>query len=135
MVQTRGSCLCGSFSFAIAGPVRFLKNCHCSRCRKMSGSTFATYARAWTKDLRILSGADELTLYERCPGNVIAFCKRCGSLVPYPPEGSAQVEFGAGLLDDDPGVGVEYHIYVGSRAPWCEIEDGLPQFEELGSRP
>jgi hypothetical protein len=126
----RGSCLCGEFRFEIRGPILFLKNCHCSRCRKMTGSAFATYARANTDTLAVLSGADGIITYERCPGNVIAFCRRCGSIVPHPPENSAQVEFFAGLLDDPPGVGVAFHIYVSSRAPWHEIDDELPQFGE-----
>jgi hypothetical protein len=130
-----GSCLCGSFRFEIAGAIQFLKNCYCSRCRKMSGASFSTYARAKTKDLRVLSGADAITTYERSPGNMIAFCNRCGSLVPHPPAGSALLEFGAGLLDADPGVSIAYHIYVGSRAPWVEVNDGRPQFEAMGSLP
>jgi hypothetical protein len=125
-----GSCLCGRFRFEIQGKLLFLKNCHCSRCRKMTGSTFATYARALTEDLRVISGSDGLSTYERCPGNVIAFCKTCGSVVPYPPAGSPQVEFFAGLLDDDPALRVSFHIFVGSKAPWCELTDALPKFDE-----
>jgi hypothetical protein len=130
MAMIHGSCLCGDFRFAIEGQIRFLKNCHCSRCRKMTGSSFATYARANAQDLRILSGASSITRFERAPGNVIAFCQRCGSLVPHPPAGSPEVEFLAGLLDDDPRTRVSFHIYVGSKAPWCELSDGLPQYEE-----
>lgn len=129
--EVRGSCLCGSFSFVVRGPIKFLKNCHCSRCRKMSGSSFATYARAETQHLHVLSGADAVVTYERAKGNEIAFCNRCGSLVPHPPAGSPIVEFGAGLLDEDPGVDVSYHIFVGSRAPWVQLDDGLPAFDEL----
>jgi hypothetical protein len=96
----------------------------------MTGSAFATYARAESKHLKVKSGADALTTYEKTPGNVIAFCKYCGSGVPYPPADSPQVEFLAGLLDNDPGVGISFHIYVGSRAQWYSIEDKLPQFDE-----
>jgi hypothetical protein len=135
MASLRGSCLCGDFRFELLGRVQFLKNCHCSRCRKMSGSTFATYARAETRDFRVLSGANAITTYERSPGTVIAFCRRCGSLVPHPPPGSPLMEFGAGLLDDDPGVAVAYHIHVGSRVPWCELQDDLPRFDEMGHLP
>jgi hypothetical protein len=95
----------------------------------MTGSAFATYARADANALEVLSGADRVTTYERCPGNVFAFCRRCGSIVPYPPVGSPQVELFAGLLDDPPGVGVSFHIYAGSRAPWHEIDDSLPRFD------
>jgi hypothetical protein len=134
MPSTHGSCLCKDFRFVIEGPIRFLKNCHCSYCRKMTGSSFATYARAYASQLHVLAGSDAITTFERRPGNVIAFCKRCGSLVPHPPPGSAEVEFLAGLLDEDPGVKVSFHIYVSSRAPWCELSDGLPQFEEQLTR-
>ncbi|MET0413809.1 MAG: GFA family protein [Polyangiaceae bacterium] len=125
-----GSCLCKSFRFELRGPVRFLKNCHCSRCRKMTGGAFATYARARADALHVLSGRDALTLYERQPGNFIAFCRICGSLVPYPPPGSLEVEFLAGLLDDDPGLKVSFEIYVGSRASWSRLDEGVPQFDE-----
>jgi hypothetical protein len=130
MRALRGSCLCGTFRFEVRGKLLLLKNCHCSRCRKMSGSTFATYARAEAKHLFVLAGSHALITYERCPGNTIAFCRQCGTLVPFPPPGSPLVEFGAGLLDDDPGLGIGYHIYVASRAPWCVLEDGLPQYDE-----
>ena len=34
-----------------------------------------------------------------------------------------------GTLDDDPGVLPSYHIFVGSKAPWYDITDHLPQFD------
>lgn len=97
----------------------------------MTGSSFATFARAYSKDLRVLSGADAITTFERGERWTIAFCSRCGSVVPYPPPDSPWVELGAGLLDDDPGVRVGYHIFVASRAPWCELNDELPKFDDL----
>jgi hypothetical protein len=33
-------------------------------------------------------------------------------------------------LDQDPGVQPQMNIFVGSKAPWYEITDGLPQYEE-----
>jgi len=35
-----------------------------------------------------------------------------------------------GALDADPGVRPRNHIFVGSKAPWFEITDSLPQFKE-----
>jgi hypothetical protein len=131
----RGSCLCKSFRFELRGPITFLKNCHCSRCRKMTGSAFATYARARADELHVLSGRDALTTYERQPGNVIAFCRICGSLVPYPPAGSLEIEFLAGLLDDDPGSSVAFEIYVSSRASWSRLDAAVPHFDEQISGP
>jgi hypothetical protein len=62
------------------------------------------------------------------------FCKVCGStLGGY----SANVTGGLvcimlGTLDDDPCVKASSHIYVGSKAPWYEITDSLPQQKERG---
>ncbi len=36
-----------------------------------------------------------------------------------------------GTLDDDPGVRAEFHVFVGSKAPWFEITDRLPRFDEF----
>ena len=35
-----------------------------------------------------------------------------------------------GSLVDDPGIRPTKHIFVGSKAPWFEITDDLPQFDE-----
>ena len=39
--MTKGSCLCGGVAFE-AGDSIELRNCHCSRCRKVRGAAFAT---------------------------------------------------------------------------------------------
>jgi hypothetical protein len=36
-----------------------------------------------------------------------------------------------GSLDDDPGRGPDHHIFTGSKAPWFEIADKLPQHREF----
>ncbi|MEJ2087570.1 MAG: GFA family protein [Gammaproteobacteria bacterium] len=59
-----------------------------------------------------------------------AFCRRCGSLVPRRSGGGGdRINIPAGSLDSDPGIGPAGHIYVGSKAPWFEITDDLPQWE------
>jgi hypothetical protein len=108
-----GSCLCGDVRFALHGPVTLIKSCHCSQCRKMSGGAAFSYARALVRDFRPLRGFDALQLYERRPGNVIAFCRRCGTLVPHPPPGSELLEFGAGC----PAVAVCARGSSASRSP------------------
>jgi hypothetical protein len=36
----------------------------------------------------------------------------------------------AGLLDDDPEVRPMLHMFVGSKAPWWEINDSLPKYDK-----
>jgi hypothetical protein len=38
-----------------------------------------------------------------------------------------QLRLRVGTLDSDPGVKVSKHLHVSSKAPWVEIDDGLPQ--------
>ena len=43
----------------------------------------------------------------------------------------AHVHVTLGTLVDAPGISPTAHIFVGSKAPWFTIADGLPQHEEL----
>ena len=36
-----------------------------------------------------------------------------------------------GTLVGDPGIRPMFHIFTGSKAPWHEITDSLPQYAEL----
>ena len=59
-----------------------LTTCHCSICRKLSGSAFGTYAHVGKNAFRWISGEDLITRYESAPGSVRGFCRVCGSLAP-----------------------------------------------------
>ena len=126
----RGSCLCGGVAFEASNPLDF-RNCHCSRCRKQRGAAYAPNIFVKTEDFRWLRGEDLLITY-RLPtaerfGNV--FCRTCGSPMPRHVTKLDRVVIPAGPLDDDPGIRATSHIFVGSKAPWHEVTDGLPQHE------
>jgi hypothetical protein len=120
------SCLCGAVTWTLASPVSSMLHCHCSRCRKAHGAAFATYVSAPARSL-VLDGAEAIGRWSPEGGGERCFCSRCGSVVPY---GFGDIVFApAGNFDQDPGVRPELHMFVGSRAPWYEIADGLPRFE------
>ncbi|HLI80877.1 MAG TPA: GFA family protein [Candidatus Binataceae bacterium] len=97
-------------------------NCHCSMCRKVTGAAFRSRAAVPTKNFRWKSGEDLLTRYESSPGTVRTFCRLCGATL-------ASLFAAMRTLDDDPDVRPSFHVFVGSKAPWFEITDGLPQFD------
>lgn len=106
--------------------------CHCSMCRKAHGSAFRARARVWTKDLRWLRGEQLVRFYESSPGEHRGFCSVCGSNIFTKFAARPQeVGLALGILDDDPGGRPICHVFVGSKAPWYEIADALPQFEEF----
>jgi len=49
--------------------------------------------------------------------------------VPKPDPRSKWLEIPAGLLEDDPGLKPDKHIFVEVNAPWFEITDALPRYE------
>ena len=124
----RGGCLCGAIRYEIVGPVGEALYCHCSMCRKAHGAAFGSFLHAASHGFRWMAGEDLLERYQSSPGNLRAFCRVCGSNMPVLEDGGDGVNIPAGTLDDDPGVRPIVHIFVGSKAPWFDIEDALPQF-------
>jgi hypothetical protein len=128
----RGTCLCGGVQFEIERVVGPFELCHCSRCRKATGSAFAAGLGVRTDDFRMLAGADLVRTYEapvreRPPGFRNSFCSRCGSPVPNPLSGESWFEVPAGALDDDPLARPDKHIFVECKSAWFPITDALPQ--------
>jgi hypothetical protein len=129
----RGSCLCGGVAYEIAGTVAGpIIDCHCSRCRKARGAAHA--ANVFVEDLtrfRWLRGEDLLGYYKVPEAERFAqtFCRTCGAKMPGVNRARGRVAVPAGSLDDDPGAREELHIFVGSKAPWFEIVDDLPQYD------
>ena len=128
----RGSCLCGSAAYEVTGPIRVVHNCHCSRCRKARAAAHTTNGFAAMGDVRYTRGEDTLRTYRLPDARFFSqvFCPTCGSGLPRldPERGIAVIPFGS--LDDDPRRGAEDHIFVASQAPWYEITDDLPRFDE-----
>ena len=127
-----GRCLCGGVQFAIDRAVGPFELCHCSRCRKASGSAFVAGLGVRLEDFRLLAGAKlirtyEAPIHERPPPYRVAFCSRCGSPVPDPPADATWLEIPAGLLDDDSELRPDRHIFVECSSPWFTISDLLPQ--------
>ncbi len=128
----RGSCLCGGVRFEIRRAVGPFELCHCNRCRRASGSAFVAGLGVRVEDFRLLCGADLIKTYEapileRPPAYRVSFCSRCGSPVPDPPTGATWFEIPAGLLDGDPVLRPDKHIFVECKSAWFEIADNLSQ--------
>ncbi|MDQ3865375.1 MAG: GFA family protein [Actinomycetota bacterium] len=125
-----GSCLCGGVRFEVALPFRRANHCHCSRCRKHSGTAMLTQGRVPRDRFRLLRGDDLLRVFRPEGGAAKVFCSVCGSSLfggTWPDGPEVSVRFGA--LDGDPSIRPGYHSFVASKAPWDELpDDGLPRF-------
>ena len=124
----KGSCLCGAVTYEISGSPQLIGHCHCSMCRKSHGAAFATWAIIDPDQFRWTSGVESVAAYASSPGRERRFCKSCGSPLVATHSGKI-TEVVLGTVDADPGMRPREHIFVGSKAPWYEITDTLPQFE------
>ncbi len=126
----RGGCLCGGVRYEIDGSLGEAGNCHCSMCRREHGAAFSTYADVDPSQFRWDFGEQLVALYESKPGVGWCFCRVCGSTLAAS-DGGKVTSITLGTVEGDPGVRPQEHIFVGSKAPWYEIVDDLPQFDGL----
>lgn len=77
-----------------------------------------------------VDGEENLTAYEAAPGSGLCFCRSCGTTLCGTYEGTVH-GVTLGSVDGDPGVQIEMHIFVDSRAPWDHIGGNAPQFPEF----
>jgi hypothetical protein len=127
-----GTCLCGGVSFEFDGPVLEFDFDYCSRCRKATGSAFASELVVASESFRWLRGRSSTRVYRAPivrspPAYERWFCASCGGPVPREVDGLVLIP--AGLLDLDPGARPTRHIFVGVKAGWVTIHDDLPQFQ------
>ena len=125
-MSIKGSCLCGQVRFAILGETTGIGQCHCSRCRKVSGSAHAATLHVAAVDFEWLTGEEQVRTFVTDNGYTAAFCSGCGS--PMPRERGTFVSIPAGCLDDDPRVKVAFNAFVSVKAPWSQLDESIPQF-------
>jgi hypothetical protein len=129
MTLLGGSCECGAVRYQVADEFLYAANCHCSRCRAATGSAFKPFAGIQREKLELTSGSDNLLVVGDEELNDTR-CRICGSLVFSVVRDGEYVHVAMGSLVDAPSIRPSGHIFVGSKAPWFEITDDLPQFEE-----
>jgi len=128
-VAITGECFCGEVKYQVDGKLRDARSCHCSRCRKAFSSQASAYALVEPQEFKWLSGKDLLTSYVGRHGFGLRFCSQCGSTLCGIINGTIH-GVTLGCVNDDPEIELGKHIYVGSKAKWEVIPEGVPQYKE-----
>lgn len=123
-----GSCLCGKVCFTVEGSFDRFYLCHCSHCRKDSGSAHAANLFSSTAKLTWLSGQGMVTTFN-LPGtrHTRSFCATCGSALPF--SGTSMLVVPAGSLDTDIAIPPDGNIFTASRAGWDHDLHMAPNFD------
>lgn len=129
---TRGACLCGAIRFEISGAFDAFFLCHCSRCRKDSGSAHAANLFSANATIAWLAGEGQAKSW-RLPGtrHARSFCGTCGSALPSVQMDGAMLVVPAGSLDDPIAIRPTAHISCASRADWDAGLEHLPMLDGL----
>jgi len=125
-----GSCLCGALQYSIEGePIRFF-HCHCSRCRKATGTGHASNVFVsggnlqWTGDTGLI-GSFKVPDAKRF---VRTFCTTCGGPLPKAIPDMDLVMIPAGTLDNEPNIEPQARIFQDSKTDWSCSGDEIPCF-------
>lgn len=124
-----GECFCGVVSYEVSGKLRDARSCHCSRCRKAFSSQASSYALVDPAEHKWLTGEELLTAFIGQHGAGLMFCSRCGSTLCGVLDGAVH-GVALGCVNGDPEIEIGRHIFVGSKAAWEVMPEGVVAFEE-----
>jgi hypothetical protein len=125
-----GECFCAGVSYEIEGALQNGRACHCSRCRKAFSGAGSAYAELAPGSSLSWTGELEPETYSSMEGWALGFCGRCGSTLCGLWQGEVH-GVTLGCVNGDPGVAIEQHLFVGSKAPWDHIGGDAPQHDEF----
>ena len=128
----KASCLCGAVKFEVTKPAIFFQYCHCSRCRKATGSAHGANLFVKKAQLVYTEGEENVRRFELpdakffCTG----WCDKCGSALPWLSRNGKYYLVPAGAFDEDPGIRATRNVHLASKAAWDEGHEALEMFDE-----
>ena len=131
-ITLKGSCLCGAVKYEVTGEPKRFWHCHCTRCRKATGTGHASNIFLQPASLKWLSNEEQLRLFKvpEAKRFTNAFCATCGGRMPRQVKDTDAVIIPAGSLDDEAPLKPQGRIFYGSRASWSCEADALPVHSE-----
>ncbi|MEO3866035.1 GFA family protein [Rheinheimera fenheensis] len=128
----QGACLCGAVEVEIHGPISSIIHCHCSLCRKSSGTAFATNGFVQRADFKLVKGEAELSQFAFKPGRLRHFCRHCGSPVySSNAQDPSRVRLRLGILTTDISERPMSHNFYSSKANWEDLDVALPRYDSF----
>ncbi len=123
-----GGCLCGDIRYRSSLPPMRGVICHCSMCRKHTGS-FVLACVHFPIDAFTWLGP-EPTRYKSSAYAERGFCPRCGSSLSIHEDVLPdRVQVTLGSLDEPDHVRIDDHVWTRDRVSWFEIKDDLPRVD------
>ena len=130
--RVTGGCLCASVQYSIQNDFKFLLFCHCEQCRQISGSAHASNLFSATDSLTWIKGKDLVKRFHHPERDFTkAFCRQCGSGLPYISASGAMVIVPAGSLKAEPKVIKKAKVFLCERTSWTPSVSETAEFENF----
>jgi len=124
----KAGCACGAVQLEITGDPAVQAYCHCHSCRSWLSAPIHAAALWPASSVKVVKGADNLSLYKRTEGSHRQFCKSCGAavLVGHPGFGMTDVPSGSVV---DLAYKPTAHLNYGEKV--MPVRDGLPKYKDF----
>jgi len=126
-----GACNCSAVQFEIDAPLSGVYVCHCSICRRSTGSNGIAVLVVANEHFRWVRGRERIATWKKPDANWQTwFCSACGSPVPGENDATRMFVPAGAITQGGDELRVIHHIWVGSKAPWDVIGDSGQQHAE-----
>jgi len=132
-----GGCCCGAVRYKSSVEPVMQGNCHCTMCRKLSGTAHASMF-AMPKQAIEIEGDLKFYEFTADSGNTVkrGFCTTCGSPVYNENEGMPELcMIHANSLDDPELFRPNVVVFSESAVSWDPIDASLPSFPGMPPMP
>ena len=125
--MNKGSCQCGSIQYQFEGDPFDCCYCHCTVCRKLTGSAMGAYGSIRKSDFSWINGEELLSCYQQTDTTARLFCLICGSyLVTTHSADPENIFLSLGALDTPVNSAPKFRQFVASKADWDKYQTKLP---------
>jgi hypothetical protein len=119
-----GACLCRGVTWCTDAAPTSVHYCHCTLCRRWTGSPFATLA--WFPAASVRWRGQKPIVFRSSPIAVRTHCGRCGTPLSLSYDGRDEVALTVGSFDAPESVKPDHHYGSESRLPWVDTANSLP---------
>lgn len=129
MIQ--GSCQCKSIRYEVSTAPIDCCYCHCSVCRKLTGSSRGTYGTIARSKFTWLAGENLLQTYQQNKFLRRKFCSSCGSfMISLHDLDPSNIFISLGCLDSVDNINIDYQQFVDSKANWVSLDKSVKQHSD-----
>ncbi|MBQ4834801.1 GFA family protein [Pseudoalteromonas luteoviolacea] len=127
-----GSCACGEFSYEVTGDPMGLAVCHCTACKKRTGSAFGMGCFFPKENLKIQGEYKEYTRIADSERSVThRFCTNCGTTIMWTAQAMPNgIAVAGGSFDDPNWITPPLHAWGSKALPWFQFPEGVNVFAE-----